>query len=314
MLGITSLTAFNSAAAGTNTLSALLITVLSPEPEASLAREWKNFLRATFHPLQLVDVADDIGTTCVVGSGSALRVPHVVAGGGCELCFVRRGLRLFSAADAAYVQQTLQLLRVLLSLKREIITQRAQERRRIARDLHDHVGAILLVLLNSESGSVRDMARVGLSKLRATVTALKSDLLSVPQTLEQWRAQIQSQCEACAVELRWQQPDRLDPALLPPVWRDSFSGILQEAVSNSLRHARARHVWVSITVTGAGLTLVVQDDGVGLGLDARNSGFGMRNMEERAKEVGGSVTWKNFMPRGCRMTSVIPGAMPGRAC
>jgi signal transduction histidine kinase len=68
-------------------------------------------------------------------------------------------------------------------------------------------------------------------------------------------------------------------------------GIAQEALTNAVRHARARRIRVrASTVRSLGLTLSVADDGRGIAGDRNSHGFGMTSMQERAARIGASLT------------------------
>src|SRR5438128_2783792 len=68
-------------------------------------------------------------------------------------------------------------------------------------------------------------------------------------------------------------------------------GIAQEALTNAVRHARARRITVrASTIRSLGLRLSIADDGRGIARDAAASGFGMTSMQERADRIGASLT------------------------
>src|SRR6185436_18116087 len=76
---------------------------------------------------------------------------------------------------------------------------------------------------------------------------------------------------------------------LPDSYRTCLYRIVQEALTNCVRHASATRVEVSVRERSGGVEVSVADDGVGLDPARRQSGFGLRGIEERARELGGSV-------------------------
>jgi NarL family two-component system sensor histidine kinase LiaS len=68
-------------------------------------------------------------------------------------------------------------------------------------------------------------------------------------------------------------------------------GIAQEALTNAVRHSRARRITIrASTVQSVGLRMSIADDGRGIVRDASTSGFGMTSMQERADKIGASLT------------------------
>jgi len=86
----------------------------------------------------------------------------------------------------------------------------------------------------------------------------------------------------------------------------------QEALTNAMRHGRARNVSVSVTFGESGARLVVDDDGGGFTIApsaAREpDGFGLLGMRERAALVGGTVEIESRPWAGTRVTVAVPGA------
>jgi two-component system, NarL family, sensor kinase len=88
---------------------------------------------------------------------------------------------------------------------------------------------------------------------------------------------------------------RDDLPVLPAAVEVAAYRIVVEAVTNTVRHARARHCQVSIACTPAGLAVEVTDDGTGLNAAGRH-GHGLAIMRERAEELGGTVTIRDGPP------------------
>lgn len=80
--------------------------------------------------------------------------------------------------------------------------------------------------------------------------------------------------------------------------------IVQEAVNNVVKHARAAHCRVDI-MQEAGLNLVIEDDGIGIG-ETAVSGVGLISMKERAAELDGTCAIERLSGRGTRVTAVLP--------
>jgi signal transduction histidine kinase len=82
-----------------------------------------------------------------------------------------------------------------------------------------------------------------------------------------------------------------DAVTWPKSWENDLYGIAMEALNNSLKHARASQVDVSLGGNGQGIDLEVSDNGRGFDLAHPGAGgLGLRSMAERAERMGGSLT------------------------
>lgn len=191
--------------------------------------------------------------------------------------------------------------------RKQLVTAREEERRRMRRDLHDGLGPTLAALalrLDTAAGRVeRDPAGVqeellalrnatedAITEVRRLVYALRPpalDELGLLPALREHAARLGGTGLAVAVRA----PDSI-PAL-PAAVEVAAYRITLEALTNVTRHAAARTCTVSLSVNGA-LEMRVEDDGRGLPEDLR-AGIGLASMRERAAELGGAV---RVGPRG----------------
>jgi signal transduction histidine kinase len=88
--------------------------------------------------------------------------------------------------------------------------------------------------------------------------------------------------------------------------------IVQEALSNVARHARARHVEVALTAQGVALEVTVRDDGVGFNVDRLRTGLGLVGMEERAELAGGRLDIESAPGAGTTLGARFP--LPSPKC
>jgi two-component system, NarL family, sensor histidine kinase DesK len=184
------------------------------------------------------------------------------------------------------------------------------ERERIGRDLHDLLGHTLsVVALKSElaaklierdtDGARREIVEVGqvareaLAQVRSAVTGIRRMLL--PAELASARLALDT------VQVDFQYEAR--HAALPADIETVLALALREAVTNVMRHARARRCRAVIECIGANVRLTVDDDGVGVtGMD----GQGLRGMRERVEALGGRVEVSASPMAGVRVTVELP--------
>lgn len=200
----------------------------------------------------------------------------------------------------------------------------ADERGRIARELHDIVahGVSVMVLqagaarqtIDRDPGKVQQllltverMGRQSLNEMHRLLGVLRrsdDDLaFSPPSTLDSLSRLLDDINQTgLAVECRIEGDQRPLPAGLEV----SAYRIVQEALTNVIKHARASHAEVIMWYRPEELELAIADDGRGGDADARPGGHGLVGMRERAELFGGSVTAGPGASNGWRVRAVLP--------
>jgi signal transduction histidine kinase len=190
-----------------------------------------------------------------------------------------------------------------------------EERNRLARELHDSVTQRLFgVKLAAESAAtllerdpskaaveiarVGELARGAMEELRAVVFELRPGSLEAEglATVLRKHVDVLRRVSGVAIELKACDVPRLAPGVAAQVLR-----IAQEALGNALRHAAAKRITVKLGGDGARLFLKVIDDGCGFdpsGPEVRGQRLGLTSMEERATELGGSLTVTSVLGEG----------------
>jgi len=177
----------------------------------------------------------------------------------------------------------------LAELRVEQVTEK--ERKRIAADLHDDLGAKLLTIVHtSESERISTLAREALEEMRLSVRGLTGKPMRVADALADWRAETVSRLGQAGIEADWNGPTEEIDQLMSARGYVQTTRILREAVSNIIKHSGASHCKVRCTIGPHEVGLVVQDNGRGipLELDGRlDRGHGMSSMKHRAKQMNG---------------------------
>ena len=110
---------------------------------------------------------------------------------------------------------------------------------------------------------------------------------------------------ASLLEVKVTVSPREEELSLPSGGATHVLAIVKEALSNVARHAQARHAWVVAEQCDGQLHITVADDGIGF--DAREAGgFGLRNMRDRARLLGGTVRVEQRSPSGTQVVLTIP--------
>jgi signal transduction histidine kinase len=211
--------------------------------------------------------------------------------------------------------------RQLRQLSQRLVKAQEDERRKLSRELHDHVGQ-MLTALRMELGRIDRLGassdpRVGAAvaecrQLVDEMVRLVRDLalglrpsmlddMGLQPALE-WQARDFSRRYGVAVDLG--VTGNLDT--LSDQHRTCVYRVVQEALTNCVRHARASHVGIEVHAVDSNLTLRVTDNGVGVDPQARRDGFGLRGIEERVRELGGAVTMGSAAGHGSTLTVLLP--------
>jgi two-component system sensor histidine kinase UhpB len=227
----------------------------------------------------------------------SLALPLLLIGAGARLLVVfARALR---AAEAGRVDLEARVREVTAEIERnfaqlaemrvEQVTEK--ERKRIASDLHDDLGAKLLTIVHtSESERISSLAREALEEMRLSVRGLSGKPMRLADALADWRAEIVMRLGQANIEADWRGPTEEIEQLLPARGFVQTTRILREAVSNIIKHSGASHCKVRCAISERQFALTVQDNGKGIPMELDGKldrGHGMASMKHRAKQMQG---------------------------
>ena len=178
--------------------------------------------------------------------------------------------------------------RQLSELRVEQVTER--ERKRIAADLHDDLGAKLLTIVHtSESERISTLAREALEEMRLSVRGLTGRPVRLADALGDWRAEVISRLAQAGIDGTWDAPEDLPQTLSARAYVQT-TRILREATSNVIKHSGASSCSVTVGITDGDFQLFVQDNGDGISSDLEgrlDRGHGLASMKNRAKQLQG---------------------------
>lgn len=166
------------------------------------------------------------------------------------------------------------------------------ERQQIMRDLHDGLGSqLFLTLSRAEVGRIGGDAVVQalrdcIADMRLTLEAMSPDGNDFMQAWGSFRFRWQPLLETSGLLTQWEVEggDRL--VELSPHVMLQLLRIVQEALTNVVKHANAGRVAIRLRTNGGGIGIEVVDDGLGLGDEGARNGHGLANMRARARRVG----------------------------
>lgn len=258
---------------------------LTPPGEDQQAR-WQDLLTGTFDPLR-IEAAGHFTTLALVNDGLALEVPSVGPLSGMRLHYADQGRKLFSLHDLDLAGELAAMLANALESREAYEKGVAEERSRIARDIHDNIGVQLMGALHTPDYGRKDMMiRETLTDLRDIVNNASRPDLSLEEMLADLRAQISEHLFAAGIEMHWTSESE-ETAVLPLQAAHTLRSIVREAVQNALKHAGASTMSIAIRLTDGLLSIVVADNGKGFDPAAVALGNGLENMRSRVTSLGG---------------------------
>ena len=267
------------------------VTEALSDAHTAPAQAWTRLLHEVFAPLQLEPDAA-VSMDRVVDSGLAIEI----AGNGempaLRLAFARHGARLFNPGDLATLAELRRLFAEVLRYRDLLEAGVNEERDRVARDLHDDVGARLLSMSHQLPEAQADQARRALTELREVVYSMRMAPVPVDALAADWRAEVGERCEAADVQLHWHRRGEGPPQPLSGGMALALSRVLREVISNALAHARPPLLHVELTLDDDRLHAEVRHPHQGEPPAAWRPALGLRNLRERIDRLRGEIDWQ----------------------
>lgn len=283
---------------------------MRPEDQSAL---WRKVLRAQFDPLEVV--ATTAQRTEIREDGRVLAIPSPLSGEALALSFAGQGSRLFDSNDLNMADALCRLVEEMIRARRAYDEGVKAERLRIARDLHDDVGARLLTGMHMADQQLRPTLQAAMSDIRAIVSGMTGEQVSLERLLSDVRHETARRLEAAGIALDWPlaEPGEGDFSI-DYRQQKAITSALREAVSNAIRHAHASMVRVGLTIDAGRLEMVVADNGRGMpeeALTGETQGYGLRNLSRRMEDVGGRLDLASG-PGGTQVRLSLPLVVPVR--
>ncbi len=269
-------------------------------------------LEALFSPTEVTLQPKAVSSAHTLSDGQALLVPVPVmpsaqASGAAMSILLRhaqRGRRRFTNTDARLADRIGEQLRRTVAFDQAVEHGRSEERRRLAQDLHDDIGARLLTLMyKAQSPEMEDYARHTLQDLKTLTRGLAASNQPLAHALAEWKADIAQRLTAAHIALEWTASQDADLVLSMTQW-SALTRVLRELVTNVIAHAQARTIDINLRLHSDRLVLTVTDDGVGQSPGLWAPGLGVGGVRKRVRQLGGDVSWQQHEPQGicCRVT------------
>jgi two-component system sensor histidine kinase DevS len=258
------------------------------------AQRWRQLLQRVFDPLETLENPNALTVPAIAEDGLVLELPPVAGAPGLRLRYPFGGTGLFQQGHLSLADNLVSLTERAEESRQAYMRGVGEERRRMARDLHDDVGARLLTGLHTADERTRPILQAALSDIRAIVSGLAGDEAELDRVLAELRHEAARRLEAAGIEFDCPLPEDNLPAIkLDYRVHKALTSAVREIVSNVIRHSEASLLKVAVDLDDHLLTLNFEDDGKGLPAAARDGeaqGFGLKNLFQRIEDLGGTVT------------------------
>ena len=269
-------------------------------------------LEELFDPFEVTLLDKAVTTAHTLSDGSAMLVPvpaiaSALATGAPATILLRhaqQGRRLFTRDDVRLAERIGEQLRRTVAFDQAVEQGRSEERRRLAQDLHDDIGARLLTLMyKAQSPEMEDYARHTLQDLKTLTRGLAASNQPLAHALGEWKADIAQRLSAAHITLKWTATQDADVVLSVVQW-SALTRVLRELVTNVIAHAQARSIEIEVSLLNDRLSVTVSDDGIGQAPAQWAPGLGVGGVRKRLRQLGGEVAWQERQPQGicCRVS------------
>jgi signal transduction histidine kinase len=253
------------------------------------------------------------------GIVQTLAVPTLVGGKVTGLINIRfREQRMFRPEELELARALTHQAMLAIRLRRLSLQSRqtaiVAERNRMARDIHDTLAqgfTGVIMQLEAVRAAIKgnglsdaaehvqraaDLARWGLGEARRSVMALRPHSLQNGTFYMAMEEMLRRMADSSQLQVEFNVEG--EPRALSPRYEDTLLRITQEALTNTVKHAGARHFNVTLSFGLGFVQLRVTDDGNGFDPQADYEGFGLVGMRERAGELGGQLVLRSMPDHG----------------
>jgi len=262
-------------------------------PAGERAQLWRASLQKLFEPLELRVGETPNSDVRIADEGLLLCVPALADSPALELRYPWRGQGLFGPRHAQTAQQLVDLMRQAEESRAAHERGANEERGRIARDMHDNIGAQLLGALHSRESDRKD------SLIRETLTDLRNIINDAPDTglglsnmLADLRAETAERLSSAGIRLDWHDTLEADISIQPQSVH-ALRSVIREGVSNVIKHSGAKTTGIDLASDHASLSVTIRDDGHGFDDQQTTHGNGLDNMRSRVTSQKGRIEFQS---------------------
>lgn len=264
-----------------------IVDIAYASSNAQQNADWLNLMQQLFRPLRSGFSEHNEPVATMVSDGLEILIPRVKTISAIRLEYANEGRKLFSSHDVARAQELVVMIGHAIDNRYAHEKGVREERLRIARDMHDNIGAQLLSALHSKKAERKDvMIRETITDLRDIINNTSSQDLTFNDILADLRVETAERLATAEIDLKWVFNAENTPPLNPHTIH-TLRSIIREVVSNAIKHSGAKTVYITWLWEDEMIKLFLRDDGRGIDEDNNSSRAGLANIEFRVKGLEG---------------------------
>jgi signal transduction histidine kinase len=249
---------------------------------------WMEILSAIFNPIAIKEVN---AIKKYQFKPNALFIPSTLYSSALIIEYAEKGIRMFNKNDINLVQELEFLLSNLNEFKTAFYDGKQQERQRIAKDLHDRTGHLLLsILYTAKSEQTKQLAQQGIQQLKEIINSLVKDNVEIHELLSEIKQISQDFLNKADIDLIYNQAEFADNLQISGENYLHILNILYELLNNIAKHSQTKQVNLNIK-NNNNLTIEIIDNGIGFDVNNVKLGNGINNINQRVTQMGGKIFW-----------------------
>ena len=272
----------------------LIERALDTEAKSSLDGRMGETLSEWFRPLR-VELTDEQGSADVRvhDEGLSLLVPGLNDGAVWRLQYADGGGRLFTKVDVDTGRSIRDLFEAAQRFQAAFSRGVTQERKRLARDLHDDVsGHLLQIVHRAEQPTIENLARHTLNEIRHLVTSLAASDNELKSALAEWRREFVERISSIGGTVQWESDGLSQTTTLSTRQFLNLRSVLREVANNASKHTVRPKLEINWNCDRQFVELAIHCEGKSSQTATAthpDQGFGLGNMKERIEEINGQV-------------------------
>ncbi len=267
-------------------------------------QSWYKALKRIFLPVNMEHIQTSSHTKPEL-RGQSLIVANNRFSQAIKMEFAQNGTRLFTTEDQDLVITLSRLFERLFDFRDAYFAGQTQERERIRRDLHDQIGHKLLSMIYTvNDAKSKRLAQDMMAQLRELIRAIKREPVPFEKVMAELKQMTMETCDNTGLSVNWQDHVDFRDFNITSNQHLNILNIIRELLNNTIKHARADNVTVSISDPSGKLQISVADNGKGFNPQTITRGNGIYNIESRVQELNAEINWEP--PPGARVSILMP--------